>query len=234
LPLTVVEAQNFAESGYGSNNGPSSAGALGPWQFMPATWSGLGFPPGKENDWTISTQAYVKYMDELLKQEGGSVFKALEAYNAGPGNLSAGAGYASGILSSAGVPQNSTAQPGSAPAATPVTATAGFDPSGFLSGLIGGLFGSTGGLSLGVSNLKDLSQRLGLIILGAGLIYVGILIISRDFAGAAGIIPQKQSVSQESSLTSDFRESAATADSEIPEPAIDTNITPALRMAARA
>ena len=30
------------ESGHGRNNGPSSAGALGPMQFMPATWEAYG------------------------------------------------------------------------------------------------------------------------------------------------------------------------------------------------
>jgi hypothetical protein len=37
LPESVVAAQNYAESGYGTNLGPSSAGAEGPWQFEPRT-----------------------------------------------------------------------------------------------------------------------------------------------------------------------------------------------------
>ena len=40
LPVAVVAAQNYVESSYGQNMGPSSAGAMGPWQFMPGTWAG--------------------------------------------------------------------------------------------------------------------------------------------------------------------------------------------------
>jgi hypothetical protein len=102
LPETVVAAQNYAESGYGSNLGPSSGGAEGPWQFLVSTWAGLGMPAGQENSWPVSTQAYIKYMDQLLAQENGNVRNALAAYNAGPGNLQAGYGYADSILAMAG------------------------------------------------------------------------------------------------------------------------------------
>lgn len=102
LPESVVAAQNYTESGYGSNLGPSSAGAEGPWQFEPGTYTGLGFSLGTINDWSDSTSAYVKYMNQLLKEEGGNVRNALAAYNAGPGNISAGYGYADSILSLAG------------------------------------------------------------------------------------------------------------------------------------
>lgn len=102
LPESVVAAQNYAESGYGSNMGPSSAGALGPWQFLPSTYTGLGFPAGTENEWPTSTQAYIKYMKQLLAEEHGSVRDALAAYNAGPANKQAGYGYADSILAQAG------------------------------------------------------------------------------------------------------------------------------------
>jgi Transglycosylase SLT domain len=39
LSWTVLAAIGQIESGDGANDGPSSAGALGPMQFMPATWS---------------------------------------------------------------------------------------------------------------------------------------------------------------------------------------------------
>lgn len=109
LPESVVAAQNYAESGYGTNLGPSSAGALGPWQFEPGTYTGLGFAAGTENDWGTSTQAYIKYMKQLLSEEHGNVRNALAAYNAGPGNIGAGYGYADSILSNAGQSSSITA-----------------------------------------------------------------------------------------------------------------------------
>jgi hypothetical protein len=42
LSWTVLAAIGQIESGDGSNDGPSSAGALGPMQFMPATWQAWG------------------------------------------------------------------------------------------------------------------------------------------------------------------------------------------------
>ena len=49
MSWTVLAAIGQIESGDGANNGPSSAGALGPMQFMPDTWaewgiSGFGSP----------------------------------------------------------------------------------------------------------------------------------------------------------------------------------------------
>lgn len=101
LPLSVVQAQNYTESGYQTGE-TSSAGAEGPWQFLVSTFESLGFNVSGINDWSVSTQAYIKYMNELLQQEHGNVRNALAAYNAGPGNLSAGYGYADHILSLAG------------------------------------------------------------------------------------------------------------------------------------
>ena len=42
LSWTVLAAIGQIESGDGANMGPSSAGALGPMQFLPATWSAWG------------------------------------------------------------------------------------------------------------------------------------------------------------------------------------------------
>jgi membrane-bound lytic murein transglycosylase B len=38
----VLAAINEIESGDGANEGPSSAGALGPMQFLPSTWAEWG------------------------------------------------------------------------------------------------------------------------------------------------------------------------------------------------
>lgn len=203
LPLPVVEAQNFTESDYGRNQGPSSAGAEGPWQFLPSTWAGLGEPAGQETNWSVSTQAYIKYMDQLLKEEGGSVFKALEAYNAGPSNLGAGAGYANSILSQAGEPTSlKQGQPGNT--ATLTSASGIPNPfnipgdignavtgaiTGAFSSLIQGIFNA-----LGVPSLKDLFQRLALILLGVALVLVGIRIISQ---GSSSKQPLQINVSEE-------------------------------------
>lgn len=113
LPESVVAAQVNDESGFRTGL-VSSAGALGPYQFEPGTWAALGFPAGQENSWPIATQAYIRYMRQLLAQFGGDVRKALAAYNAGPGNVAAGYGYADSILSAAGQPVTLTSATGTA------------------------------------------------------------------------------------------------------------------------
>lgn len=190
LPIAVVEEQAFVESGY--NPGATSpAGAKGFWQFMPGTYNSVaaraGVPPGTEYNIADETKAYVVYMNQVLKDEGGNVFKALEAYNAGEGNLSAGSGYASKILSSAGQSNSLNVSGGT----TPVQATlTGFpnplnipgDLGNAVSGAITGAFSSLiQGIfnALGVPTLKDLFQRLALILLGVALVLVGIRIISQ-------------------------------------------------------
>ncbi|MFI6927291.1 lytic transglycosylase domain-containing protein [Nonomuraea spiralis] len=55
LSWTVLAAIGQVESGHGRNNGPSSAGALGPMQFMPATWKHYGVDgdgDGKSDIWS--------------------------------------------------------------------------------------------------------------------------------------------------------------------------------------
>jgi hypothetical protein len=42
VPWTILASINLIESKMGRLNGPSSAGALGPMQFMPATWDAYG------------------------------------------------------------------------------------------------------------------------------------------------------------------------------------------------
>jgi transglycosylase-like protein with SLT domain len=53
MSWTVLAAIGQIESGDGANNGPSSAGALGPMQFLPSTWAAWGITafgePGPPN-----------------------------------------------------------------------------------------------------------------------------------------------------------------------------------------
>lgn len=114
IPSSVVAAQIQLESDW-NPNARSSAGAEGIAQFEPATFAQYG--TGSPYNVSDAFAAYTKYMAMLLKDEGGDIRKALEAYNAGPGDLPAGSGYASKILTNADV-VDSTATPGTAGSGT--------------------------------------------------------------------------------------------------------------------
>lgn len=196
LPFNVVAAQANMESGFNSN-AVSPAGAEGWLQFLPSTYdeyaAKAGVPAGTEFNPGDETLVYIQFMDQLLHDEGGSIFKALEAYNAGEGNLAAGAGYASSILNAAGEsssatsPGGSTSNVGTTGAQTasiwnPITGVFGSIVGGSAVGnaigdagstVIADLFNTLLG-SFGIKDVKDLFQRLGLILLGVGLIFMGL------------------------------------------------------------
>lgn len=109
IPSSVVAEQFFEESSWNPNS-VSPTGAQGLAQFEPGTWATYG--SGSPFNPTNAFNAYTKFMGALLRQFGGNLKNALAAYNAGAGNIGAGMGYASKILSSAGV-GNMTASPGS-------------------------------------------------------------------------------------------------------------------------
>lgn len=101
IPASIVANQIYYESGF-NPNATSPTGAEGLTQFEPYTFKTLGIS-GSPYTPSVAFQAYTDYMGQLLKQENGNVFNALAAYNAGPGNLSAGDGYAQHIFSGAGL-----------------------------------------------------------------------------------------------------------------------------------
>lgn len=108
LPYQVVACQANEESGF-QDNAVSPAGAEGWLQFLPSTfysvWHGSPF------NRVDAANAYVVFMRGLLREFNGNVRYALAAYNAGPGNIGAGLGYADTILQCAGEPVTSSASP---------------------------------------------------------------------------------------------------------------------------
>ena len=50
LPWPILAAVGQVESGHGTNNGPSSSGALGPMQFLPSTFAGYAVDGDKDGD----------------------------------------------------------------------------------------------------------------------------------------------------------------------------------------
>jgi len=119
LPASVVAAQINMESGF-NPRAVSPAGAQGIAQFMPGTWASNAPRGSSPFDPNASLSAYTKLMGALLSQFGGNVRNALAAYNAGPGNLKAGYGYADAILSGAGAGSSARA---SAPSASSMPAS---------------------------------------------------------------------------------------------------------------
>lgn len=126
IPSAVVGEQIATESSF-DPNAVSPAGAQGIAQFEPGTWAtwGHGSPFNADDAFA----AYTAYMGSLLKQFKGNLRDALAAYNAGPGNLAAGYGYADGIINQAGA-QNVTG-----------STTAGGGAAGVAGGIASGVFG---------------------------------------------------------------------------------------------
>lgn len=77
----VLAAVGKVESGHGAHMGPSSAGALGPMQFMPGTWPAYGH--GSVYDPANAIPAARKYL--TVHHARRDLGWALAAYNAGPG-----------------------------------------------------------------------------------------------------------------------------------------------------
>ena len=83
---------SLIESGYSMNAG-SPAGAVGPWQFIPATAQRYGLrtaSPDERRDPQRSTQAAAKYLKDLLLEFGpDSLLLAMASYNRGENGVRA-------------------------------------------------------------------------------------------------------------------------------------------------
>jgi hypothetical protein len=203
IPYDVVAAQANMESGFNAR-AVSSAGAEGWLQFMPGTYNAVaaqaGVKPGSEFDPASEAKAYIVYMKQLLKQEGGDLRKALAAYNAGPGNLSAGYGYADQILAAA--KQGNVVVPNAGGTTTGINIPnplGGISVSGLVESAINQLL-----KMLGLGSMKDLFERLGLIILGFALVLLGIHLLSGGGSGGGSnvVINEPSESESKSKVTS--------------------------------
>jgi len=77
LDWTYLAAINFIESDFGRINGPSSAGAVGPMQFMPSTWEAYG--EGDVNNPRDAINAAARYL--FLSGGRRNMDAAIYAYN---------------------------------------------------------------------------------------------------------------------------------------------------------
>lgn len=156
IPEQLVAAQIETESSW-DPHARSEAGALGIAQFMPGTFAAYGPKGGSPLVVKDAFAAYTAYMKYLLKTEGGSIQKALQAYNAGPGNLKAGATYASIIMKKAGVVAGTKAGPSGHNAA--------YDPNSGINQVLGGILSVPGEIvgffKAAASSIEATAQFLG-------------------------------------------------------------------------
>lgn len=123
IGFQIVACQINDESGF-NPDAVSPAGAEGIAQFLPSTFRSYATgSPFNPND---ALKAYIGFMNALARIENNDIFNMLAAYNAGPGNIQAGFGYARTILNCAGAGVNV----GKFNAGSPPTTSAGPSPAG--------------------------------------------------------------------------------------------------------
>jgi hypothetical protein len=88
LSWTVLAAIGQIESADGQNKGPSSAGALGPMQFLPSTWARWGMtafgepgPPDIMNAYDAVPSAAAYLCSYGAGQGGAALSRAIYGYN---------------------------------------------------------------------------------------------------------------------------------------------------------
>jgi hypothetical protein len=87
LPWTVLAAIGQIESGDGANTGPSTAGALGPMQFLPSTWAAWGISgfgdkgPPNINDPFDAVPSAARYLCAAGGSTAAGLSRAIFAYN---------------------------------------------------------------------------------------------------------------------------------------------------------
>ncbi len=79
VPIALLEAIAFVESDYGTNDGPSSAGAIGPMQFEPATWQIVSQNLGYSTADIWHPQPAIMGAAWLLAQDGATTSTGLSA-----------------------------------------------------------------------------------------------------------------------------------------------------------
>jgi soluble lytic murein transglycosylase-like protein len=154
IPPQVLAAVSWEETGFGANRGPSRAGALGLMQFEPDTARELGINPLNDRQAVFGTAEYLTQLGYHHDPE-----RALAAYNAGPGNVAAGVGYARAVL------QKARALGATNLAAGPAPAPAGGGGGGFGHDLLG------------------LGLKGAFVVSGAWLVWVGARLATGPAAG---------------------------------------------------
>lgn len=155
IPQPIFNSLIHTESSW-NPSAVSPKGAIGLTQLMPGTAASLGVDP---HDPAQNIIGGANYLSQMFSKFGNWT-DALAAYNAGPGNIAAGQGYAQNVL--AGASAN-----GYAPSAAPSSAAASADASP-------GWFSLQNFLGLGNIDFAHMATY-GVAILALGVIgYFGI------------------------------------------------------------